>query len=382
MKFKSILTAFAAVLALAACKPALNIADPLINTGAVSYELPAEGGSVDVTFRSNLPWHIVLSPANAKSDIGGITVKPNSGEGSIRDITVTVKCTTNPGDERQVLMAIIGEGAAIEAAVRLIQPKISTPGGDDTPAYGTLSNPYPANQLHKDMLDGNIPTGDIYIRGIVSKVKEISTEHGNATFWITDDGTHPDSDIQAFQVYRAKDTGLADITNPERLKVGDVVTIYGPVVIFPATAGPTPETDQNKASIFAVNGVGSPTGDGSAENPYNVGAAMSIIDNLEENASSPEVHVKGVFSKYVEFYAPNGNYTYYISDDGYQPSPDAAVLQIFRSKYFEGGNYTDQEQLHMGDEIVVRGTLKNYNGEMPEMNTGGILVSLNGKTSE
>lgn len=380
MKYRLILSAFAAALALVACKPSLNIAEPLINTGAVSYEIPSEGGTVDITFRSNLPWHIELAPANATSSVAGITVKPSSGEGSTRDITVTVRSGANSGAERRVLLTIFGEGASAQAAVRLIQPKQSVPGEDDGPAMGTLLNPYPADKLHADILAGNIPDGSIYIRGKVSKVKEISAKpegYGNATFWLTDSGDHPATDVEAFQVYRAKDIGLADIENAELLKEGDVVTVYGPVMLY---GGTTPETKQNEAAIMAVNGLGTPQGDGSAENPYNVGAAMKLIGTLGSDVSSDEVHVKGIFSKYVEFYAPNGNYTYYITDDGYHPSDDATVLQIFRSKYFGGANYTSEEQLKLGDEVVVRGTLKNYGGTMPEMNTGGKLVLLNGNS--
>ena len=379
MKYRLILSAFAAALALVACKPSLNIAEPLINTGAVSYEIPSEGGTVDVTFRSNLPWHIELTPANATSSVDGITVKPTSGEGSTQDITVTVRSVANSGAERRVLLTIIGEGASAQAALRLIQPKQAVPGEDDGPAMGTsLQNPYPANQLLADILSGNIPEGSIYIRGKVSKVKEISAKpegYGNATFWLTDSGEHPATDIEAFQVYRAKDIGLADIENAEILKERDVVTVYGPVMLYNST---TPETKQNEAAILAVNGLGTPQGDGSAENPYNVGAAMKLIGTLGSDVSSDEVHVKGIFSKSVEFYAPNGNYTYYISDDGYHPSDDATVLNIFRSKYFGGANYTSEDQLKLGDEVVVRGTLKNYQGTMPEMNTGGKLVLLNG----
>lgn len=380
MKYRLILSAFAAALALTACKPSLNIAEPLINTGAVSYEIPSEGGTVDVTFRSNLPWHIELAPANATSSVAGITVKPSSGEGSTRDITVTVRSGVNSGAERRVLLTIFGEGASAQAAVRLIQPKQSVPGEDDGPAMGTLLNPYPADKLHADILAGNIPDGSIYIRGKVSKVKEISAKpegYGNATFWLTDSGDHPATDVEAFQVYRAKDIGLADIENAELLNEGDVVTVYGPVMLY---GGTTPETKQNEAAVLAVNGLGTPQGDGSAENPYNVGAAMKLIGTLGSDVSSDEVHVKGIFSKYVDFYPPNGNYTYYITDDGYHPSDDATVLQIFRSKYFGGANYTSQEQLKLGDEVVVRGTLKNYGGTMPEMNTGGKLVLLNGNT--
>ena len=380
MKYRLILSAFAAALALTACKPSLNIAEPLINTGAVSYEIPSEGGTVDVTFRSNLPWHIELAPANATSSVAGITVKPSSGEGSTRDITVTVRSGANSGAERRVLLTIFGEGASAQAAVRLIQPKQSVPGEDDGPAMGTLLNPYPADKLHADILAGNIPDGSIYIRGKVSKVKEISAKpegYGNATFWLTDSGEHPATDVEAFQVYRAKDIGLADIENAELLNERDVVTVYGPVMLY---GGTTPETKQNEAAIMAVNGLGTPQGDGSAENPYNVGAAMKLIGTLGSDVSSDEVHVKGIISEIVDFYAPNGNYTYYITDDGYQPSDKASVLQIFRSKYFSGENYTSAEQLNLGDVVVVKGTLKNFGGNVPEMDTGGQLVLLNGNT--
>ena len=211
----------------------------------------------------------------------------------------------------------------------------------------------------------------------LSPKKEDGSGFGNATFWISDDGTAPDDDNEAFEVYRAKDFGMADITNGELLKVGDLVTVYGPVTKYNKTV----ETDQNKAQIIAVNGVGSPFGAGTDDLPYNVGMALNRCQETGTTATE-ELLVKGIVCKVNVVDITAGKVTYWISDDGYMPESETSVLQIFRGKWFGGESFTSEDQLKVGDEVVLKGTLVYYDGKTPEMNAGNQIVLLNGETEK
>ena len=372
MKLKNIISGIAVLMVSVACvSQTFDVTDPLVATEKCSYVLEnSAAGSFQLVFQSNLPWHIEVTPANSKSLVGDIKANPSSGLGSNHLITVDVSYKANKDVKREAIISIITDAAG--ASVRMVQPGENDP----TEVKGSLETPYAPLDLVADLLGGNIPSGEIYVRGIVSKVKEISTSYGNATFWLTDDGTHPDDDNAAFQVYRAKDFGLVNIENENLLKEGDVVTVLGPVTVY---SGKTPETVANQAQILAVNGLGTASGEGTAESPYNVGKAMARVAQTGETATE-EVHIKGVISKIVEISPSYGNATYYITDDGYMPADAASVLQVFRGKYFGGESFTAEDQLKLGDEVVIKGTLVNYKGNTPEVNQGNQIVLLNGKT--
>lgn len=374
MKFKHIFFGLVLAGALTACnQDTYDVAEPLIATSQTSYVAPGpEAGTQLVSFSCNMPWHIVVTPANAKSNVDDILVRPSSGDGSKEDIVVEIFYGANEDQKREAVITIMG--TAVETAFRFVQPGA----GDPTDIKGTVATPYAPSELVAEMMGGQVPTGDVYVRGIVSKVKEISTDYGNATFWLTDDGVHPASDNDAFQVYRAKDYGLVNITNPEILKEGDVVTVFGGVTVY---NGVTPETQQNKAQILAVNGLASPVGEGTEESPYTVGKAMEVILATGETASA-EVYVKGVISSIVEVSTSYGNATYYISDDGFQPENKASIVEVFRGKWFGGESFTAEDQIKVGDEVVVRGTLVNYKGNTPEVNQGNQIILLNGTQPE
>ena len=102
-------------------------------------------------------------------------------------------------------------------------------GGEVTPVEegdGSKEKPYSATQalavtsaLEKDTKTDK----EYYVKGIVCEVKEISTQYGNATFWISDDGSNDKA--TRFYVFRAKDANGASITNPNRVKVGDRASV-------------------------------------------------------------------------------------------------------------------------------------------------------------
>lgn len=255
---------------------------------------------------------------------------------------------------------------------------------------GTLENPFNsvAANLYATSLGADVESDkEIYVKGkIVSVVEEFGTQYGNATFYISDNGTSTDQ----FYVYRTLYLGNKKYTGGDNIKAGDEVVICGKVVNY---MGNTPETVTNKSYIYSLNGKtadgGTPdtpadgaTGDGTQANPYNSIAANKVASALSDGETTDVVYIKGKVATIREQYGTQyGNATFTISDDG----TTAGEFLVFRALYLNNVKYTEGEVLHVGDEVVVCGKLCNYMGNTPETVTGeAYLFSLtcNGGTEE
>ncbi len=121
-----------------------------------------------------------------------------------------------------------------------------------TPAgTGTQTDPYnvaAAIQLLEGM-DADVETStDIYVKGKVVSVKEYSTSYGNATFYISDDG----SSTNQLYIYRIYGLGNKKFTESStEIKEGDEVVVAGRFYNF---SGNTPETVQGKSWLYSHNG--------------------------------------------------------------------------------------------------------------------------------
>ena len=72
----------------------------------------------------------------------------------------------------------------------------------------------------------------VYVVGYIHKIKEVSTQYGNATFYISDNLTDTQNDIM---VYRAKYLNNEKFTAEDQIKVGDKVIMYGKLVDYNGT---------------------------------------------------------------------------------------------------------------------------------------------------
>lgn len=96
---------------------------------------------------------------------------------------------------------------------------------------------------------------------------------------------------------------------------------------------------------------------GTVDDPYTVANALAATEALGEGKTASDYsYTKGIVSKVDEVSTDHGNATYYISDDG----TTAEQFYVFRGKYIGKTNFTDENQLQVGDEVVVCGKLKNY----------------------
>lgn len=121
-----------------------------------------------------------------------------------------------------------------------------------------------------------------------------------------------------------------------------------------------------------------PVNTSSLENPYTVAEALAIIADLD-GTTMADVYVKGTIKTITEGVSSYGNMSYHITDNA--ASETASTLYIFRGKYFNGEKFNTANQVVVGDEVIVKGSLINYNGNTPEMEKDNVVVSLNGSTT-
>ena len=116
---------------------------------------------------------------------------------------------------------------------------------------GTLAKPFTvAEAIAKCQEIGATTDGVIYFaKGKISSIKEVSTNYGNATFNISDDGT----ETNELTVFRSLDLGNQMFTDENKIKVGDEVIITGKLVNYTKNDTVTPEFSGN-VYIYSLNG--------------------------------------------------------------------------------------------------------------------------------
>ena len=125
-----------------------------------------------------------------------------------------------------------------------------------------------------------------------------------------------------------------------------------------------------------------PAGSGTAEDPYNVAAIVELVQGMEAGVeSTQDYYFKGKISSITEEYSTEyGNATFYISDTG---ANGGTKFYVYRALYLGNKRFANgDEQIKIGDDVIVCGKVYNYNGSTPETVTGkAFLYSLNGKSA-
>ena len=375
MRFnRFILCAAAAMALLASCNekddPTSGEASLTLKSEA-AVKVDSKSQSFDIEFVANRDW-----TAKAGTDDTWLQIDPASGSASsdVQKVTVTVK----PNDSYE-------RNATITISIGVTSKKVALKQeGNGSAPDGTKDNPFDiASAIAKCQEVGEtVSTEKYYIKGKISSIASVETsQYGNANFYMTEDGTESDAKFYAFQVYYL---GNVKFTSADQIKVGDEVVVYGQIVNY---KGNTPETNgKGSAYIYSLNGETSgdgggedaktdPKGTGTEDDPFNAAAANAKCVKIGTTASTEEYYVKGIISRIVSVDPSFGNATFYLSDDG---STTLDEFYVFRALSFNGEKFVSEDQIKVGDEVVVKGKLINYYGNTPEMTQGGQLVSVNG----
>lgn len=203
--------------------------------------------------------------------------------------------------------------------------------------------------------DSPTDTTTYYTVGYVTEIREISTTYGNATFTISD--TKKGS-VNNLTIYRARGFNGESITDEKLFQIGDSVVVCGKLINYKGT---TPEL--NQGYIASINGKGDNKPDtteiGTLSNPMTVANALSMIEKLEDNtATASAYYIKGkvntvktsddIITKYK-------NIDYTIVDEGKDTE-----LTVFRGKYFDNTDFTVDNKVQVGDEVIVYGKLHKF----------------------
>ena len=388
MKIRNLIMSLLAVAALAAtgCREEeQDLGLPEVKVGTTQLSFDAGIGTNTVTVNTTRDWKAVAT-------VDWIDVSPKSGVG-YENAVLTISVLENEGYNRTGSVRV-----DIGYDYKTILVHQDGPLGEKTEGTGTLEDPFtPAGAAAAaSALAADEEAGPYYIKGIITTISttfEASGTYGNASFFISEDGTENTKSFQVYQTYYLGNKKWTSSLGPD-VKVGDEVIICGKITNF---KGNTPETVGKGGSyIYSLNGEtggvtpgegDEPKGTGTLEDPYNpAGAADAVKDltwtsNTEYENTGP-VYVKGKISKIADngTYTQSGtfgNATFYMTEDG----ESGTEFYAYRILYLGNKKYSSGDDIKVGDEVIVYGEIMNYRGNTPETVQGSAyLYSLNGNT--
>lgn len=219
-------------------------------TGTLSiYKLEGSGGTVTEKTPLSTPKNIVAT-LNASTPNAIDVVWDAVTEADYYEVTATPEtgnAVTNRADEESI--TITGLAFETKYTISVVaypsdtqHYKMSEPGvAANTVTTGTgkgsLSNPYTAAEATAAVIAAgkDVKIENVHVAGIVSQIDELLTSgYGNATYWISDDGTTEGQ----FEIFRGFYLEGAKFTSTDQLKVGDRVIVFGTIVYY---NGSTPE---------------------------------------------------------------------------------------------------------------------------------------------
>lgn len=216
-----------------------------------SLTLAASEKSEMTAIRFHLSAQALKRQAEITASTGSVTIDMDNSlvtwTGSASSVTLTVGEKAVYGSDGtakagQFCIASIEVDGNIEA------------GSDDRPTLNDISNTletaYSPEKCIELIDDPKSDLGKkVYVKGIICdtyKDKIIDTGFGNATFFISSDGTKT---APQFEIYRGYDFGGEKFTSEDQLRLGDEVVFFGVLTKFNTTY----ETAQG-AELVSLNG--------------------------------------------------------------------------------------------------------------------------------
>jgi len=132
----------------------------------------------------------------------------------------------------------------------------------------------------------------------------------------------------------------------------------------------TAEADGESATCVVT--VSAPVAEkGTAGNPYSVAEARSAASAT----AASDKYVSGIIYKIDGYNSTYKSITYWISDDGTGSSANKDGLQIYSGKGIGGADFAGATDLSVGDEVVVKGSLKIHQETTYELDYNNEVVS-------
>lgn len=243
-----------------------------------------------------------------------------------------------------------------------------------TTGSGTEADPYTCADVIA-LVNGNAtPSDNVYVKGKVSTASTDTqaniTQYGNATFYISDDGTATNQ-VQAF---RNKNFNEEKYTSTSEIpQLGDDVVLCGKPTLYNGTI-----------ELASGNYLVSVIHNSVKVDTLSFTASEALAQLAAGTQPTGVCYISGTISQDVDTtgVAQYGNLTYYISDDGTETNQ----LEVFRGKSFNGEKFNSDFLLKKGDKVKILGRIINYTDTntgttTPEVTSGSVLVEYNGVTT-
>jgi len=188
--------------------------------------LPEAGGSTSITVTAADSWSISEASVPA-----WLTVSPMSGSAGASTLTFSAGTAT----ESQTGEVLLNCGGKVQR-INVLQ-------------YAEVTDPVILTVAEAVALIKANAQGDkaVYVKGIVCRIQEISPSYGNATYFISDDGTFGDGNW--LEIYRGKWLNGANFTKGDEFSVGDEMVISGVLIDYNGT----PETNQGTSEVISIS---------------------------------------------------------------------------------------------------------------------------------
>lgn len=211
-------------------------------------------------------------------------------------------------------ITITGDGKQLRIATIKFSSEAPTTGGEtggetggDTPSTGianTQETAYTVSEALNILAAGQDLNTEVYIKGEIKSIKEVSTQYGNATYTITD-GTND------LEVYRGKYLDSASFSSEDQITVGMNVIIYGKLTTYNSKA-----QVNTGSKIVKIEGAA----------PVETTDVANIAEYLTKSVGD-----KVKFTSPVNAIYQNGNYLYVQDNTG-----NALVYGKLTNKYENG----------------------------------------------
>lgn len=236
MKLKYIIASLlAGVTLFSACEKEADhyLSDIKVDKSYVGFS--KEGGSQTIKLTAAASWTIEIS----EDDEEWLLATPASGAAGNFDVVLTA-LPDEEGNETQIYVVCNGQKQII---------KVTQEAGEKPePAVMTIAE---ALEVIRPLGEGDTAPGTFRIKGIVCKISEISTQYGNATYYLSDDGSMSGTskaDYNWIQVYRGLWLNGGAFTKGDEFGIGDELVVEGQLMDYKGT----PETKEKTAYVVSI----------------------------------------------------------------------------------------------------------------------------------
>ena len=233
MKLRNIFGVLAASVALmlTGCSENYEVDNLKGLTVSSSYvSLPENGGSNTISISANDAWQLDTTGTVTKD---GAWLQFSTLNGSAGQSELTINAGAYD-DRRTATIKLISGGQT--QYINIIQGDVAAP--------QVISVAQAVSMIKA----GTQGTKSYLVKGVVCRIQEISTQYGNATYWLSDDGNYVGDNAHEIQVYRGMWLNGAKFTDANAFSVGDKMTVSAVLIDYQGI----PETKSGACNVVSL----------------------------------------------------------------------------------------------------------------------------------